>query len=56
LRLKFIAMKWFYLLPFCMGLSVFSHAQSLTQTIRGWVSDKISERALPGATVSIEGT
>ncbi|MDN4164196.1 TonB-dependent receptor [Cytophagales bacterium LB-30] len=42
------------LLLFCLLLSpYFSHAQKLTQTLRGTVVDKVTQMPLPGATVLI---
>ena len=39
-----------------LAVSAFSNAQSLTQTVRGTVVDKISKIGLPGATVVILNT
>lgn len=37
-------------------LTTMVHAQNLTQTIKGKVTDKVTQKALPGATVIIAGT
>lgn len=34
---------------------IISHAQNLSQTVKGTITDKISEKPLVGASVSVEG-
>lgn len=45
-----------FLSLFFLAGSILVDAQSLTQTVRGTVSDKVSEIALPGATVIVIGS
>jgi hypothetical protein len=48
-------MKYYF--SFFLSLAfTLTQAQSLTQTIRGIITDKISEKPLSGASISIEGT
>lgn len=47
-------MKHLYLLYATLLLSLFAAAQTPLQTVKGTVTDKISEKPLAGATVSIE--
>jgi hypothetical protein len=49
--------KTLFVLVFSLFLSALAgHAQSLTQTLRGTVVDKVSQVSLPGATVVVLGT
>ena len=48
-------MKKFLTLTFVLA-AIFTQAQSLTQTVKGTITDKISEKPLAGATVGVEGT
>lgn len=52
---KSTAMKYCFFIFFLLTVSL-TQAQSLTQTVRGTITDKISEKPLSGASVSIEGT
>lgn len=45
-----------FLLLSLLLVSIASQAQTLTQTIRGTIIDKVSEQPLSGASVSVEGT
>jgi len=49
-------MKKLFLLSTLLVFTTFLNAQSLTQTVRGTIIDKISEKPLAGASVTVEGT
>jgi hypothetical protein len=49
-------MKKFYIICVVLSMAILTHAQNLTQTVKGTITDKISEKPLAGATVSVEGS
>ncbi len=49
-------MKKFLLLGLLLGMGILAKSQTLTQTVRGTLIDKISEKPLQGATVTVDGT
>ncbi len=49
-------MKKFFLFTFLLVTTILTQGQSLTQTVKGTITDKISEKPLAGASVSVEGT
>jgi hypothetical protein len=51
-----MAMKKFFLFTFLLVTTILTQGQSLTQTVKGTITDKISEKPLAGASVSVEGT
>ncbi len=51
-----MAMKKFFSLILLLFAATLTQGQSLTQTVKGTITDKISEKPLAGASVSVEGT
>jgi hypothetical protein len=49
-------MKKFYIICVVLSMAILTHAQNSTQTVKGTITDKISEKPLAGATVSVEGS
>ncbi len=49
-------MKKFYFIIVMLMAGMLTNAQSLPQVVKGTITDKISEKPLAGASVSIEGT
>jgi len=49
-------MKKFFCLLWGVTSLLMTHAQNLSQSVKGSITDKISERPLTGATVSVEGS
>ncbi len=44
-----------FILPVVLLSAIFTFAQNLSQTVKGTITDKISEKPLAGASVSVEG-
>lgn len=51
-----MAMKKFFSLILLLFAATLTQGQSLTQTVKGTITDKISEKPLAGASVIVEGT